>query len=139
MIPMLELDKHVVKSVFVYPDEDGKGDEWYELKHMPLDKIAKAGNDSEKFNKVVLNWGGIRLGGEVFECTEKNKEKFFNLGEATADRVAWIFETVWQRNSFSMNFEVYQERLGKLYNTSTNGKTSNQTPTTPIAENVEKS
>ena len=119
---MLDLDKNIVKKVFIYPDADGKGDEWYELKHIPLGKISKAGKDIDLFNEAVLNWGGIKSGNKVFECTEKNKESFFNSDEATADRVAWIFETIWQRNSFSLNFEEYRERLGKLYNTSKNGK-----------------
>lgn len=119
---MLDLDKNIVKKVFVYPDEDGNGDEWYELKHIPLTKMSKADKDVDLFNEAVLDWGGIKSKGKVFECTEKNKESFFYSDSATADRVAWIFETVWQRNSFSINFEEYRERLGKLYNTSKNGK-----------------
>ena len=136
---MLDLDKNEVIKVIIYPDKDGKGDEWYELRHIPYECFSDYEDDSKLFNHAVVNWGGILSGGKEIKCTEETKEAFYRNKKSTADRVAWILEVIPQRTYFSLNFEELCKRLGKLYPTSANGATNNQTHISPVADDAVKS
>ena len=126
---MIDLDTHEVKKRINYPTDD---EEWYEIKYLPFQKEHDFDTDLEFFLAVVVNWGGVKLKGKDFECTDKNKKLFYWNAK---DRVKWIFFCSQAESLFGLTISEFIECLGGSPATSENGakRSRNRTSRTVAA------
>jgi len=111
----------------VKDNEPESYNEWYEVRYCPADDWIKFKDDIKLFQHLVLDWGDdFKVDGKDWNCTEKNKEKFYwKLPDRSTDIIKKC-ATPW---TFSTKDTEVKQRLGKSQSTKEPGKKPNHSTT----------